>query len=79
MIFKDIRYDDGLNKNSIGQISQLEETSHIIMTTSTENKNSLTGLVEGTEILWMCMRRCCMLLYRVYLALWITIGQNCST
>ena len=43
-------------------VAQLEETSLIIVTTSTENtnlKNSFTGQVEGTELLWMRMRRCC--------------------
>ena len=59
MIFKDIRYDDGLNRDGTGQIScntvlvaQLEETSLI-----SEN-TKCAGLVEGTEI-WICVRRCC--------------------
>ena len=62
VIFKDIRYHDGLNRDGIGQIScntvlvaqaaQLEETSLI-----SEN-TKFAGLVEGTET-WMCVRRCC--------------------
>ena len=57
VIFKDIRYDDGRNRDGVGQIScklvaQLEETSLI-----SEN-TKFAGLVEGTET-WMCVRRCC--------------------
>ena len=74
-MFKDVRYDDGLNRDGTGQVIQFSVTcgtaGRNLVTISTENT---TGLVEGTELLWMRMRRCCILLYSVCLA--ISLDKN---